>query len=80
MVADLREKTNQIGVKYGGSERERLDAKLRQFEAELNTDLDFRKEQGMKVLKKATRLVNSYPGSWDIIKPAQNFSFSGSLD
>jgi hypothetical protein len=29
----------------------------------------------MRVLQRATRLVNIRPESWDIIKPAQNFTF-----
>lgn len=80
VLAELRAKTNQIGDKYGGKEREKLEAKILKFESELNTDADFRKEQGMKVLKRATKLVNSHPESHDIMRAAQNFSFAGMLE
>jgi serine/threonine-protein kinase len=80
VLADLRSRTNQIGDKYGGKEREKLEAKILKFESELNTDADFRKEQGMKVLKRATKLVNSHPESHDIMRAAQNFSFAGMIE
>jgi hypothetical protein len=67
----------QVGRQYGEGVKQDLDGQLAKLEADLNTDGDFRKEQGLKVLKRATRLVNSNPESWDIIRPAQNFAFAG---
>lgn len=69
--------TSRIGTKYGSPIREPLEEKVRRLESELNTDAEFRKEQGMKVLKNATKLVNIRPESWEIIRPAQNFTFFG---
>jgi len=79
-VDELRAKAKQIGNKYGKGEREKLEERILKLDSELNTDADFRKEQGMKVLKRATKLVNSQPDSWDIIRPAQNFSFAGTIE
>lgn len=79
VIEELRSKTSSIGGKYGALVRERLEEKVRSLESELNTDAEFRKEQGMKVLKNATALVNIRPESWDIIKPAQKFIFFGKL-
>ena len=79
-VDELRAKAKQIGNKYGKGEREKLEESILKLDSELNTDADFRKEQGMKVLKRATKLVNSQPDSWDIIRPAQNFSFAGTIE
>jgi serine/threonine protein kinase len=74
-VSRLRTIAGRIGDTFGPAVRESLEEKIRSLESDLNTDSDFRKEQGMKVLKRATRLVNIRPESWDIIKPAQNFTF-----
>jgi serine/threonine protein kinase len=76
-LEELRSKTSRIGTKYGSPVREPLEEKVRRLESELNTDAEFRKEQGMKVLKNATKLVNIRPESWEIIRPAQNFTFFG---
>lgn len=77
VLSDLREKAKEIGNKYGRAEREKLDEKIVSFESELNTDFDFRKEQALKVLNRSAVLINSQPGSADIMKAAQIFSFSG---
>jgi serine/threonine protein kinase len=74
-VSRLRTTAARIGEKFGPAVREPLEEKIRSLESDFNTDSDFRKEQGMKVLQRATRLVNIRPESWDIIKPAQNFTF-----
>ena len=79
-VDELRAKAKQIGNKYGKGEREKLEERILKLDSELNTDADFRKEQGMKVLKRATKLVNSHPESHDIMRAAQNFSFAGTLE
>jgi serine/threonine protein kinase len=76
-LEELRSMTSRIGTKYGSPVREPLEEKVRRLESELNTDAEFRKEQGLKVLTNATALVNIRPESWDIIRPAQNFSFFG---
>jgi serine/threonine protein kinase len=76
-LEELRSMTSRIGTKYGSPVREPLEEKVRRLESELNTDAEFRKEQGMKVLKNATKLVNIRPESWEIIRPAQNFTFFG---
>ncbi len=76
-MEELRSMTSRIGTKYGSAVREPLEEKVRRLESELNTDAEFRKEQGMKVLKNATKLVNIRPESWEIIRPAQNFTFFG---
>ncbi len=76
-IEELRSMTSRIGTKYGSPVREPLEEKVRRLESELNTDAEFRKEQGMKVLKNATKLVNIRPESWEIIRPAQNFTFFG---
>jgi serine/threonine protein kinase len=77
VLEDLHAMTNRIGSKHGPPVRETLEEKIRRLESELNTDAEFRKEQGMKVLKNATALVNIRPESWEIIRPAQNFTFFG---
>jgi hypothetical protein len=77
VLYDLREKAKEIGTKYGRTEREKLDEKIVRFESELNTDSDFRKEQASKVLKRSAVLINSQPGSADIMRAAQIFSFYG---
>jgi hypothetical protein len=77
VLSDLREKAKEIGTKYGRTEREKLDEKIVRFESELNTDSDFRKEQASKVLKRSAALINSQPGSADIMRAAQIFSFYG---
>ena len=76
-LEELRAMTSRIGSKYGSPFREPLEEKVRRLESELNTDAEFRKEQGMKVLTNATKLVNIRPESWEIIRPAQNFTFFG---
>ncbi len=76
-LEELRSMTSRIGSKYGLPVREPLEEKVRRLESELNTDAEFRKEQGMKVLTNATHLVNIRPESWEIIRPAQNFTFFG---
>ena len=77
VLSELREKAKEIGNKYGGTEREKLDEKIVRFESELNTDSDFRKEQASKVLNRSAALINSQPGSADIMRAAQIFSFYG---
>ena len=77
VLSDLREKAKEIGHKYGRAEREKLDEKILSFESELNTDFDFRKEQAMKVLNRSVIAARSNPESFDIMKVAQIFSFSG---
>ena len=77
VLEELRTMTSRIGTKYGSPVREPLEERVRRLESELNTDAEFRKEQGMKVLKNATALVNIRPESWEIIRPAQNFTFFG---
>ena len=77
VIESLRLMVAQVGRQYGEGVKQELDGQLAKLEADLNTDGDFRKEQGIKVLKRATRLVNSNPESWDIIRPAQNFAFAG---
>ena len=76
-LEELRSMASRIGTKYGSPVREPLEEKVRRLESELNTDAEFRKEQGMKILNNATKLVNIRPESWDIIRPAQNFTFFG---
>ncbi len=76
-LEELHSMTSRIGNKYGSPVREPLEEKVRRLESELNTDAEFRKEQGMKILTNATALVNIRPESWDIIRPAQNFTFFG---
>jgi serine/threonine protein kinase len=76
-LEELRSMTSRIGTKYGPLVREPLEERVRRLESELNTDAEFRKEQGMKVLNNATKLVNIRPESWEIIRPAQNFTFFG---
>ena len=77
VIESLRSMVAQVGRQYGEGVKQELDGQLAKLEADLNADGDFRKEQGIKVLKRATRLVNSNPESWDIIRPAQNFAFAG---
>jgi serine/threonine protein kinase len=79
VIEELRAAADGIGVKYGSALREPLEEKIRRLESELLTDSEFRKELGMKVLMRATRLVNIRPESWDIIRPAQNFWAKGEL-
>ena len=76
-LEELHSMTSRIGTKYGSPVREPLEERVRRLESELNTDAEFRKKQGMKVLTNATALVNIRPESWDIIRPAQNFTFFG---
>jgi hypothetical protein len=77
VLSDLREKAKEIGNKYGRAEREKLDEKILSFESELNTDFDFRKEQAKKVLNRSVIAARSNPESFDIMKVAQIFSYSG---
>lgn len=79
VLSDLRAAASYIGSKYGADAATPLEEKIRKLESELNTDAEFRKEQGMRVLRRATKLVNIMPESWSIIQPAQNFSFNGEL-
>jgi serine/threonine protein kinase len=76
VVESLRSMVMEVGRQYGEGIKKDLDDQLAKLEMELNTDSDFRKEQGAKVLKRATRLVNNLD-SWDIIRPAQKLVFYG---
>ncbi len=79
VLKSLRLQSKHIGTLYGREARDKLDEDILQLESQLNTDLEFKKEQGAKVLGHTIHLINTRQQGYGILRFAQNFSFDGSV-